>query len=280
MRLLTHLLCISAIVLSVSAARAEDLIPYEAPGWKYMDVPHSDPLRSEFYRLTFDDSSWPVGQAAFGTIDGYCPLAATVHTSWPGASEMLLRRWFEADPDYPVIVHVAIDNDIVIYVNGVEIFSVIDGQCPFQDEFNVPVPPNLITGSNDLLAIRATDGLPPSLVDIRLEGQLPSGGVVIHVPGDQPTIQAGIDAAANGDTVLVAPGIYTGEGNLAVSFHGTNVVLTSEGGPSATLIESESGEAWLNITNGERPSISGFEVRHADAAIWITDASLKAGSWR
>ena len=31
---------------------------------------------------------------------------------------------------------------------------------------------------------------------------------IIHVPGDQPSIQAGINATVNGDTVLVDPGTY------------------------------------------------------------------------
>ncbi|MBN1340930.1 MAG: hypothetical protein JXA03_16500 [Bacteroidales bacterium] len=35
-------------------------------------------------------------------------------------------------------------------------------------------------------------------------------GLIIHVPDDYPTVQAGIDAANSGDTVLVAPGIYYG----------------------------------------------------------------------
>ncbi len=53
---------------------------------------------------------------------------------------------------------------------------------------------------------------------------------IINVPEDYSTIQEGIDASVDGDTVLVAPGNYREYNNL----NGKNILLTSENGPDTT----------------------------------------------
>jgi parallel beta-helix repeat protein len=71
----------------------------------------------------------------------------------------------------------------------------------------------------------------------------------IRVPADQPTIQAAINAAAPGDTVLVAPGTYFER----IDFSGKAIVVTSEAGPAATTINGSAAGVVVTFDSGEGP---------------------------
>jgi predicted outer membrane repeat protein len=112
---------------------------------------------------------------------------------------------------------------------------------------------------------------------------LDAHAAVTHVPGDQPTIQQGILATAPGDTVLVAPGTYTGPLNRDLDLGGAAIAVLSEAGPAATIIDCEGAGRGFHVHSGEDHSsvIAGFTIRHGLAVegggILIFDASPTIG---
>jgi hypothetical protein len=88
----------------------------------------------------------------------------------------------------------------------------------------------------------------------------------IRVPQDQPTIQAGINAASNGDTVLVAPGTYFEN----IDFVGKAITVMSSGGASLTVIDGGNVESVVTFDSYETPSsvLAGFTLQNGNASIY------------
>jgi hypothetical protein len=86
----------------------------------------------------------------------------------------------------------------------------------------------------------------------------------LYVPSQYVTIQEGIDAAVNADTVLVADGIYTGEGNKNLDFGGKAITVQSENGPEKTIIDCEGTGRGYYFHSGEHSSsvIRGFTIKN------------------
>jgi hypothetical protein len=80
----------------------------------------------------------------------------------------------------------------------------------------------------------------------------------INVPKDQPTIQAGINAANNGDTVLVAPGTYAEN----IDFLGKAITVGSSQGPRVTTITINAG-CGVTFDHGEglNSVLKGFSLK-------------------
>jgi predicted outer membrane repeat protein len=94
------------------------------------------------------------------------------------------------------------------------------------------------------------------------------------VPNEYPTIQAAIDAAVDGNTVWVAPGVYTGDGNRDIDFRGKAIAVRGVDGPYFCVIDCQ-GELWdkhraFNFVGGEGPDsvLDGLTIINGLGPIW------------
>ncbi len=91
---------------------------------------------------------------------------------------------------------------------------------------------------------------------------------VLIVPTNYPNIQAGVDAAIDGDTVLVLNGIYSGEGNYDIEIFHDDMALTliSESGPDSCIIDcQQAGRGMLVVGYNLRVEITGFTIMNGNA---------------
>ncbi|MFQ5498222.1 MAG: thrombospondin type 3 repeat-containing protein [Candidatus Zixiibacteriota bacterium] len=115
-----------------------------------------------------------------------------------------------------------------------------------------------------------------AIISFLLVGAIGVQSATIHVPTDQPTIQAGIDTAANGDTVLVASGTYF-ESLTLVS---KSVHIVSAGGATLTHLQwvDTLGMIFDNVAAG---SFVGFTLGSPqpvyESAITVRSANIHFG---
>ena len=114
-----------------------------------------------------------------------------------------------------------------------------------------------------------------SLIALQVEAR------IVNVPDDFETIQGGIDASEDGDTVLVQPGIYRENINL----RGSSIALIGrpENPAMVTINGSENGSV-VTYAQGEDTSsvLVGFTIRNGQAEsagggilVWGSNPSLR-----
>jgi hypothetical protein len=156
---------------SNGGTKLRTFIPYLSTRCKYRQVSHGD--LPGFEQPAYDDSAWASGDAAFGTASTCALNMVNVKTDWTPNTDMLLRKEFNLPAGATdVVVGVAIDNDVQVWFNGMDISGgmQVHETCAILDSFVFPVPNSYLIAGTNLVAIRGRDRGSDAYVDFEVRG--------------------------------------------------------------------------------------------------------------
>lgn len=168
--LLGLLVAIGPLVAGGASALEGDVhhpIAYGASGYTYKQVAWG--ADAGFEAVGYDDSSWSLGPASFGSNNG-CGLSSP--TTWNVNTDMLIRREFTIGHSFTdVKVGVWIDNDVQVWINGVDVSGGMktSGGCAIPDRYVFTVPGGVASQGTNLLAVRGHDYGGVAYLDVRVE---------------------------------------------------------------------------------------------------------------
>jgi len=251
-------------------------LPITFAAWIKIDTPDSNANNGAIFSSNFNDTVYYGVRISNNQLTDRLSIAYGDGTAIGPQS----RRSIYIDvPPYNTWFHLVgiIRNelDMNIYVNGVDAGGIYDGSGGSLEYDNGPAymgcmdsatngPPNYLRGFLDEI-ILYDRAITEQEIDSLFNGNGQDSITLINVPDDQPTIQAGINFADHGDTVLVQPGTYIEN----IDFLGKNITvgsLTLTTGDksyiSQTIIDGDSSGSVVTFENGEDSTamLYGFTI--------------------
>jgi hypothetical protein len=100
----------------------------------------------------------------------------------------------------------------------------------------------------------------------------------LHVPSEYPTIQSACDASAIGDSVLIAPGLYSGGGMCSITLH-CRVSIIGDGALGSVIIDCGGTQNAIDARHGElyleNVTIVNGGAARSQGVVWLSDAFLR-----
>ncbi len=166
----------------------------------------------------------------------------------------------ENPPDQSFIVRngggATLNWDILTDANWLEVIPNLGSSRGEATEVTLGVDISALTWGNYQCGVVVADANSinnPQIVSVDLHVFV---GEVVQVPEDVPTIQQAIDHVLEGGTVIVADGIYTGDGNRNIDFKGKAITVRSESGPENCIIDC--------FDSGYRYGYRGFDFHSGE----------------